>query len=95
MRDELVASVKENFLKFSKDKKEPYSQWLFTASGAGFSTINWMTSSCSNADIEGSLLIFPVTQQGNSTNNTDIAGAVTNSSSISGGTPRHLKAAFP
>lgn len=55
-----------------------------------------MTSSYSNVGIEGSSLIFPVvTQPGSSTNNTDVAGTVTNSTSISGGTSSYLKADFP
>lgn len=91
-----MASVEDNFKKFSKNKKVACSQRLCTAGLDVFSTVNWMTSSYSNADTEGSSLIFPVvTQQGTSTNNTDIAGTVTNSTSISGATPSHLKAAFP
>lgn len=60
------------------------------------SSFKWMASPCTDMDIEGSSLIFAVVrQQGSRTNNTDTASTVTSSTSISGGTHSHLKAAFP
>lgn len=55
-----------------------------------------MTSFYSNVDTEApSVISVVVTHGGTSTNNTDVSGTVINSTSISGGTPSHLKAAFP
>lgn len=70
-------------------------QQLFRASLGVFS-FKWMASPCTDTDIEGTSLIFAVVrQQGSRTNNTDTASTVTSSTSISGGTHSHLKAAFP
>lgn len=41
------------------------------------------------------MISVAVTHGGTSTNNTDVSGAVINTPAISGGTPSHLKAAFP
>lgn len=60
------------------------------------SSISWVTSFYSNVDTEApSVISVVVTHGGTSTNNTDVSGTVINSTSISGGTPSHLKAAFP
>lgn len=54
-----------------------------------------MTSFYGNLDTEVSSVIpVVVTHGGTSTNNTDVSGTVINSTSISGGAPSHLKAAF-
>lgn len=55
-----MASVEDN-LKLSEDKKLALSNC--TAGLDVVSTDNWMTSSYSNVDIEGSSLIFAVVTQ--------------------------------